>query len=64
MQEPLDLYVDAIDYAKENPALSNLEKALLNRFKVLLRSGAIEVANSEMALMGRLRKKRSIISAN
>lgn len=57
MQEPIDLYVNAIDLAKENPTLSNQEKALLNRFKILLRSEAVEEANSEMALMGKVKRE-------
>lgn len=57
MQEPRDIYVNAIDVAKENPSLSNQEKALLNRFKILLRSGAVEEANSEMALMGKVKRE-------
>ena len=57
MQEPIDLYVNAIDLAKENPTLSNQEKALLNRFKILLRSAAVEEANSEMALMGKVKRE-------
>lgn len=56
-QDTVDLYVSAIDLAKENPALSNQEKALLNRFKILLRSGAVEEANSEMALMGKVKRE-------
>lgn len=55
MESIVDLYVNAIDLAKENPTLSNQEKALLNRFKILLRSGAVEEANSEMALMGKVK---------
>ena len=57
MESIVDLYVNAINLAKENPALSNQEKALLNRFKILLRSGAVEEANSEMALMGKVKRE-------
>lgn len=57
MENIVDLYVSAIDLAKENPTLSNQEKALLNRFKILLRSGAVEEANSEMALMGKVKRE-------
>ena len=57
MESIVDLYVNAIDLAKENPTLSNQEKALLNRFKILLRSGAVEDANSEIALMGKVKRE-------
>ena len=57
MQETVELYVNAIDLATDNPTLSNQGKALLNRFKILLRSGAVEKANSEMALMGKVKRE-------
>ena len=57
MHDVFDLYVNAIDLAKDNPTLSNQEKALLNRFKILLRSEAVEEANSEMALMGKVKRE-------
>ncbi len=54
---PTDLYVQAVDLAKEKEGLSNQDKLLLNRFKMLLRSGAVEDADSEIARMGKVRKK-------
>ena len=54
---PIDLYVQAVDMAKEKEGLSNQDKLLLNRFKMLLRSGAVEDADSEIARMGKVRKK-------
>lgn len=57
MESIVDLYVNAIDLAKENSTLSNQEKTLLNQFKILLRSGAVEKANSEMALMGKVKRE-------
>lgn len=54
---PIDLYVQAVDTAKEREGLSNQEKLILNRFKMLLRSGAVEDADSEIARMGKVRKK-------
>ena len=54
---PIDLYVQAVDLAKEKDGLSNQDKLLLNRFKMLLRSGAVVDADSEIARMGKIRKK-------
>ena len=56
-QETIDLYVKAVDLAKEKDGLSNQDKILLNRFKILLRSGAVEDANSELAQVGKINKK-------
>ena len=47
--ETIDLYVRAVDLAKEKEGLGNQDKLLLNRFKILLRSGAVSDADSEMA---------------
>lgn len=57
MESIVDLYVNPIDLAKDNPTLSNQGKALLNRFKILLRSEAVEEANSETALMGKVKRE-------
>ena len=53
----IDFFVQAIDLAKEKEVLSNQEKLILNRFKISLRSGAVEDADSEIARVGRVRKK-------
>ena len=53
---PIDLYVHAIDLAKEKEGLSNQDKMLLNRFKILLRNGAVENADCEFTQLGRVRK--------
>lgn len=53
---PIDLYVHALDLAKEKEGLSNQDKMLLNRFKILLRSGVVENADCEFAQLGRVRK--------
>lgn len=56
MNEVVDLYVKAIDLAKENSSLSNQEKALLNKFKILLLSGSVEDVDREMSQWGRVKK--------
>lgn len=55
-QNTFDLYVQAIDLAKERADLLNLDKMLLNRFKILLRSGAVEDVDRDFAQMGKVRK--------
>ena len=55
--ETIDLYVQAVDLAKEKEGIGNQEKLVLNRFKILLRSGAVSDADSEMAQIGKVRKK-------
>lgn len=56
-QVTIDLYVQAVDLAKEKEGIGNQEKLILNRFKILLRSGAVNDADSEMAQIGKVRKK-------
>lgn len=55
-QQTIDLYVKAVDLAKSKAGLSNQDKVLLNRFKMLLRSGATEDADNELAQMGKVRR--------
>lgn len=55
--ETIDLYVQTVDLAKEKEELGNQDKLLLNRFKILLRSGVVSDADSEMAQIGKVRKK-------
>lgn len=55
--DPTDLYVQAVDLAKEKEGLSNQDKLILNRFKMLLRSGAVEDADNEIARIGKVRKQ-------
>ena len=56
-QETIDLYIKAVEFAKDKDGLGNQDKLLLNRFKILLRSGSPSDADREMALMGKVRKK-------
>lgn len=56
MQPTIDLYLKAVDLAKQKEGLGNQDKMLLNRFKILLRSGATEDADVELARMGKVRK--------
>ena len=39
-QQTIDLYVNAVELAMQKEGLGNQDKMLLNRFKILLRSGA------------------------
>lgn len=56
VQETVELYVKAIDIAKANPSMSNQEKALLNKFKVLLLSGSVEDVDRDMAQFGKVKQ--------
>lgn len=56
-QDIIDLYVQAVDLAKEKEGLSNQSKMILNKFKILLRSGAASDADSDIARIGKVRKK-------
>lgn len=56
-QDAIDLYVMSIDLAKEREGMSNKDKLLLNRFKILLRSEAVENVDTEIAQMGKVSKK-------
>ena len=51
-QQTIDLYVKSVELAKRKDGLGNQEKKILNRFKILLRSGATENADNELASMG------------
>lgn len=55
-QQTIDLYVKAVNLAKQKDGLGNQDKMLLNRFKILLRSGATEDADSELALVGKVKR--------
>lgn len=39
-QQTIDLYIKAVELVKQKNGLGNQDKMLLNRFKILLRSGA------------------------
>lgn len=54
-QQIVDLYVEAVELAKQKEGLCNQEKMLLNRFKILLRCGATEGVDDELARMGKVR---------
>lgn len=56
-QDTLDLYVKAVDLAKQKDGLENKDKMILNKFKLLLLSGAESDADREMAQIGKVRKK-------
>lgn len=55
-QQTIDLYVKAVELAKQKEGLSNQDKMILNRFKILLRSGATEDADDELAQMGKVKR--------
>ena len=55
-QRTIDLYVKAVEMAKQKEGLGNQDKMLLNRFKILLRSGATEDADNELARMGKVKR--------
>ena len=56
VQDTVDLYIKAIDLAKEKEGLMNQDKMILNRFKILLRSDAADVADKEYARVGKVYK--------
>lgn len=56
VQQTIDLYVKAVELAKQKEGLGNQDKMLLNRFKILLRSGATDDADDELAKMGKVRR--------
>ena len=56
MQLVIDLYVKAVDLAKQGEGLSNQDKMILNKFKILLLSGATGDADRELAQIGKVRK--------
>lgn len=56
MQPTIDLYLKAVDLAKQKEGLGNQDKMILNRFKILLRSGATEDADGELARMGKVKR--------
>ena len=53
-QDTIDLYLKAIELAKEREGLTNQEKMILNRFKILLRNDAVDEANREFAQIGKV----------
>ena len=55
-QQTINLYVKAVELAKQKEELGHQDKMLLNRFKILLRSGATEDADSELARMGKVKR--------
>ena len=56
MQRLIDLYVKAIDLAKDREGLTNQEKMILNKFKIILRSDVADEANKEFAWIGKITK--------
>lgn len=54
MEQTIDLYLQAIDLAKEKEGLTNQEKMILNRFIILLRNDAVDEANREFAQIGKV----------
>ena len=56
MQGIATLYVKAIDTAKENPTLSNQEKSLLNKFKIIMLSGSLDDVDREMTQLGMVKR--------
>lgn len=55
-QQTINLYVKAVELAKQKNGLGNQDKMLLNRFKILFGSGVTEDADSELAQMGKVRR--------
>ena len=56
-QDTIDLYVKAVDMVSQKDGLENKDKMILNKFKLLLLSGAESDADREMAQIGKVRKK-------
>ena len=56
-QDTIDLYVKAVDLAKQKDGLENKDKMILNKFKLILLSGAESDADREMAQIGKVRKR-------
>ncbi len=56
-QDVIDLFVQAVDLAKERTGLSKQEKALLNKFKILLLNDSVDAADREFAQLGKIHKK-------
>ena len=54
MTNSIDLYIKAIDLAKEKEGLTNQDKIKENRFKILLRSDAADVAEKEYTRVGKI----------
>ena len=50
------MYVKAVDLAKQGEGLSNQDEMILNKFKILLLSGATGDADRELAQIGKVRK--------
>ena len=57
IQDTIDLYLKAIDLAKEKEGLTNQEKMILNRFKILLRNDVVDEANREFAHIGKVTER-------
>lgn len=55
-QQIIDLYVKAVELAMQKEGLGNQDKMILNRFKILLRSGATEDADNELTQIGKVKK--------
>jgi len=53
-QQTIDLYVNAVELAMQKEGLTNQEKMILNRFKILLRNDAVDEANREFAQIGKV----------
>lgn len=55
-QNTIDLYIKAIDFAKEQKNISEQGKIILNRFKIIMLGGSVEKANIELEVTGKVKK--------
>jgi hypothetical protein len=52
----IDLYLKAVDLAKQREGLSNQDKMILNKFKILLLGDVTDDVDKEYAQIGKVRK--------
>ncbi|MBQ9509458.1 MAG: hypothetical protein IJR53_08610 [Bacteroidales bacterium] len=55
-QKTTDLYVKAIDFAKEQKDVSEQGNIILNRFKIIMLGGSVENANKEFEITGKVKR--------
>lgn len=55
--QTIELYINAIDLAKERKDVSNQEKILLNRFKILLLNDAVQAMDRELKQMEKVTRE-------
>ena len=57
MQNTIDLYVKSIDLAKDEEGLTNQDKLILSKFRVLLRGDSVDKADKEIAQVGKINRE-------